>query len=496
MAGMMPPAAEWMLLVRMASPLIALFAAASVALVASAIDRDEESGVGGWIALIGLAASFALAWLLWPEARGARIAMLAIDRLSLVAWMITAAAGLFASALSLPYVARRSIPRGDYFALLLFACFGMGVLAAADDLVAILVGLETMSLAAYALTGSMRGDARSLEGALKYFLMGAFATAFFAMGIAFLIGSAGTTDLALLAERAADVATGEGRAFFLFGCAMAAVGFAFKVAAVPFHAWAPDAYDGAPTPIASLMATGIKAAAVVAFARLALGAAAHTGFLWHHLIWALAAATMVVGNLAAIRQDNLKRMLAYSSIAHAGYLLVAFPAILVDPAGALRAILLYLVAYVVMTAGAFAAVTAVGLASGEPVEVTGLAGLGRRRPWLAAAFALFLVSLAGFPPTLGFFGKYYLFLAAVRGGDIGLVVVAVLASVVSVFYYLRPIVAMYFHEAKGDKSLLERSSAPLAPAVVAVLAVAAMAVLAFGVLPGNLVAFIQSTIPQ
>ena len=494
-----PTSAEWMTLLKFTSPLIALFVSAAVALLFSAFLEDEESSFPGYLSLAGLAASFALAWQLWPQAEGARIAMLAIDRMALLSWMIIAVAGIFASAVSIPYLslpACRSpeggvspVSRGDYFSLLLFSSFGMGVLVAAGDLVAVLVGLETMSLAAYALAGSLRGRAASLEGALKYFLMGAFATAFFAMGIAFIIGSAGTTDLAMLSERAADVVEGEGRSFFLFGCAMALIGFAFKIAAVPFHSWAPDAYDGAPTPIAALMATGIKAAAVVALARFAFSAPVHAGALWGGLIFALAIATMFVGNLAAIRQDNLKRMLAYSSIAHAGYLLVAFPSMLSYPTSSLRAILLYLVAYVVMTAGAFAAVAAIEERCGS-ADIQGIQGMGRRRPWLAAAFTLFLLSLAGFPPTLGFFGKYYLFLSAVRGGDIALVVAAVLASVISVYYYLRPVVVMYFY---GEKTR-EEKTAPLSPAIVAVLAVAAAAVIAFGILPGNLVALIEGTV--
>ncbi|HPQ80549.1 MAG TPA: NADH-quinone oxidoreductase subunit N, partial [bacterium] len=453
-----PTASQWMTLLELASPLLVILCAALAALLHSAFLEEEESFFSAYLALAALAASFLLAWRVWPCAHGERIALMAIDRLSILSWMIVAVAGIFSAATSLSWIGKTSpargegatpaIRRGEYFSLLLFSCFGMGVLVAAGDLVAVLVGLETMSLAAYALVGSARGRAASLEGALKYFLMGAFATAFFAMGIAFIIGSAGSTDLAVLSERASDIVAGEGRAFFLFGCAMALIGFAFKVAAVPFHSWAPDAYDGAPTPVSSLMATGVKAAAVVALARFAFSAAAHAGGIWSGVVFGLAVATMVVGNLAAIMQDNLKRMLAYSSIAHAGYLLVAFPSMLVYPASSLRAVLLYLVAYVLMTAGAFAAVCAIEGMTGR-VDVQGIQGMGRRRPWLSAAFTLFLLSLAGFPPTLGFFAKYYLFLSAVRGGDAALVVVALLASVVSIYYYLRPVVVMYFHDEKG-----------------------------------------------
>lgn len=481
--------ADWMRFLWFSSPLLALFAAAAVVLVWSALIKDGESIAPGAIAIAGLGLSFALAWRLWPEMEGAELAMFRFDRMAALSWMVVAASGAAAALISFPLFSRSDLPRGDFFGLMLLAAFGMGVLVAAGDLVVILLGLETMSMAAYALTGYLKGRATSIEGALKYFLMGAFATAFFLMGIAFLIGSAGTTDLSALAGRAADVAAGPGRAFFLFGCAMAAIGFAFKVAAVPFHAWAPDAYDGAPTAVASFMATGIKAAAFVAFVRFAAAAAAHGGALWHHLAWALAAATMIVGNLAAIRQDNLKRMLAYSSIAHAGYLLVVFPSILVAPMASFRAVMLYLIAYVVMTAGAFAAVAAAGPDGARSASIADVRGMGQSRPWLAAAFSLFLVSLAGFPPTLGFFGKYYLFLAAVRNGDAALVVVAVLASVVSVSYYLRPVAVMYF---RGEEPA--EATAALSPPVVAVLVVAAVSVIAFGIFPQDLVALVQGSI--
>lgn len=479
---------DWQMLLKFSAPLLVILAASAVVLVGAALSEEERPHLPGTVALAGLVLAFLLVWRLWPQAPPKPIAMLSLDRFAMMGWMISIIAAVFAAMLSIPYLAMRDVPKPDFYGLLLISTFGMGILAAGSDLVTILLGMETMSLAAYALTGYLRGREASIEGALKYFLMGAFATAFLIMGIAFLLGSTGTTDLALMASRSRDVVSGEGRAFFLFGVAMVVTGFGFKIAAVPFHSWAPDAYDGAPTPVTAFMATGIKAAAFVAFMRIALSAGSAGGVLWHHLIFAISIATMFFGNLAAIRQDNLKRMLAYSSIAHGGYLLVIFPSISVDPTGAMRAIILYLVSYVLMTAGAFAAVVAIGLAPGEPVDINALAGLARRRPVLAAAFALFLVSLAGFPPTLGFFGKYYLFLAAVRNGDVWLVVAAVLASVVSVYYYLRPVVVMYFREGREERE------ASLSPLVVAVLAITAMAVITFGILPQDLVAFVQGSV--
>lgn len=482
---------EWMELLRFSLPLLVIFGTGCLVLLLSAFASDSESNYAGPITIAAIASAFVIAWQLWPEASGVKLAMLRFDRLTIVSWLVITISALASAALSFPYLKSRRLPAGEYYALVLFGAFGMGLLVAAADLVTVLLGLEVMSLAAYALTGYKRNQTASLEGAIKYFLTGAFATAFFLMGVAFLIGSAGTTDLSTLANRAIDIAGSEGRAFFLFGAAMAAIGFSFKVAAAPFHAWAPDAYEGAPTPIAAFMATGIKAAAFVAFARFAIAVAASGGVFWHHMIWGIAVLTMAWGNLAAIRQENLKRMLAYSSIAHAGYVLVIFPSILVSPTGALRAIILYLTAYIITTIGAFAVVVAVGVTDAAPATISGVLGLGKKRPWLAAVFTLFLVSLAGIPPTLGFFGKYSLFLAAVHNGDALLVIVAVLASVVSVFYYLRPVVAMYFMSREEGEVT---ASTAISPAIAAVLALAAMAVLALGILPQNLVAFVQGSV--
>jgi len=479
---------DWLQILQSSSPLLAILCAAVATLIVAAFTEEDDSQLPWIIALVGLSAGFVLAWYLWPKTPAGPILMLSFDRISIVGWIIVIMSAISAAAMSLTYLARHEIRSSDYFALMLLATFGMGILISGSDLISILMGLEIMSVGAYALTGYLTKRASSVEGAMKYFLMGAFATAFFVMGIAFIFGSAGSTDLATISSRAVAVVSTEGRAFFLFGIAMTLVGFGFKVALVPFHAWAPDAYDGAPTPVASFMATGVKAAAFIAFIRFASAAAVHGGLLWHHLVFALAVITMIIGNLAAIRQDNLKRMLAYSSIAHAGYILVVFASISADPSGSMRAIILYLFAYVIMTAGAFAILVAMESEVGEPVDINRLSGLSHRRPFIAAAFTIFMLSLAGFPPTLGFFGKYYLFLAAVKNGDAWLVVVAVLASVISVYFYLRPIMVMYFREEKESQT-----PAAATPAIVAIIALAALAVIVFGILPQNLVALVQGS---
>jgi NADH-quinone oxidoreductase subunit N len=478
---------DWFTLVKLASPLLVLLAASAVVIAGGALAEDGDS-TSPVVALVGLGLAFVMAWRLWPTAPGTAVLALSFDRLSVASQMTVILSAVFVVMLSIPYLRAQGQMRAEYSGLLLLSVLGMGVLVSAGDLIVVLLGLEIMSLTVYALTGYLRRQRESVEAALKYFITGAFATAFFVMGLAFLFGSVGTTDLQLLAQRAPEVAAGPGRAFLLFGVAMVVVGFGFKVAAVPFHTWVPDAYQGAPTPITAFMATGVKVAAFIALARFALAVAGSLGDLWSHVFRGLALITIVVGNLAAIRQDNIKRMLAYSGIAHAGYILIIFPTFIHGDPASLRAVLLYLIAYGLTIIGAFSAVVAIGLETPTAVDMSRLSGLARTRPILAAALALFLLSLAGFPPTLGFFGKYYLFMEALRQGEVFLVVVGVLGTLVSIYYYLRPIVAMYFRETGG----LPRQV--LHPLILAVLIVAAMAVIAFGILPQGLVALVTASV--
>ena len=477
---------DWFALLNAGLPWIVVFAAAVVAFLTAALVEDEDSMIIPLVTLGAIAIAFVISWQRWLAVQPALSAgMLVFDKLSFFMWLVILVAAAIAVLLSIPYLKARGFVRAEYYGLLLLSALGMGCLVSAGDLLMIYLGIETMSMAVYVLAGFLRARASSNEAALKYFLIGAFASAFLLMGIAFIFGSAGTTNLSVLAERSVEIMNGEGRPFYLFGMAMLLVGFGFKVAAVPFHAWAPDVYDGAPTPITVFMATAVKAAAFVAFLRLSTSAFRAGGDLWIQVITVMSVATMLVGNLAAIVQENIKRMLAYSSIAHAGYILVAFPAIVNDPQGAGRAILFYLFAYVLMTAGAFAIVVVMGLGPHEHTDINHLAGLGKRRPFLAAALSLFLISLLGIPPTVGFFGKYYLFLTAVKSGFIWLVVIAVINSALSAYYYLRPIVIMYFKPV--DETL---PAEPLSPAIVAVLAVTALGVAYFGLFPSDLLAIV------
>ena len=393
-------------------------------------------------------------------------------------------AGLFlAVLLSASYLKRTEAERGEYYALMLFAASGMSLLAMSDALVMIFISLEVMSLAVYALCAWLRRTQRSTEAAFKYFLLGAFSSAIFLYGAALAYGATGSTHLS-------DIAAGaSGRHPELLGPALAllAAGFAFKVAAVPFHMWAPDVYEGAPTPVTAFMAVGVKAAAFAALFRTLVVAFHASPDKWGPVVGALAILTMVVGNLVALPQRNVKRMLAYSAIAHAGYLLVAVSAAASPAARELggQAMLFYLLAYTVTAAGAFGMAAAIERKDDESPAAWDLdrfAGLSRRRPVLAAFMASFLISLAGVPPTAGFMGKLLVFRAALDAGQVGLAIVGVLTSAVAAYYYLRVVVYMYFRPPEP-----EVAQEPRMPALDFSLGLACALVFVLGLAPGRLV---------
>lgn len=345
-------------------------------------------------------------------------------------------------AISRGYLAREMASHSEYYLLLLSATLGMMLMAAAGDLIVIFLGIELMSISLYILVGFLRGRPTSNEASLKYLLLGAFATGFLLYGIALVYGAVGTTNL-----REIGLALSQGRFsgdfVLLGGLAMLIVGFGFKVAAVPFHMWAPDVYEGAPTAITAFISAGPKAAAFVAFLRVLTVSMPSLQVEWTAALWVLAVLTMTVGNLSALGQRSIKRMLAYSSVAHAGYLLVALAA------GSERGIssaLFYLMAYTFMNIGAFAVVILVGRKEEENLDISGYAGLGFRHPGLGLAMTLFMVSLAGLPPTAGFFGKFYIFSAAVEAGLVSLAIIGVLNSLVSVYFYLGVVVSMYMRQ--------------------------------------------------
>ena len=378
--------------------------------------------------------------------------------------------------ISIAYIRKTGLEHGEYSALLLFSTLGMMIMASSLDLMTIFLGLETLSIPLYILAGFLREQRKSNEAALKYLLLGAFASGFLLYGIALVYGATGSINLPRVAQALASGQVSS-PTLLSIGMGLLIVGFGFKVAAVPFHMWAPDVYEGAPTSVTAFMIAGTKAAAFAAFLRILMTGLPALQPDWSRVLWVLAVLTMTVGNVAAIAQTNIKRMLAYSSIAHAGYLLVALVTGTKLGSGA---ILFYLAAYACMTLGAFAAIVALAHREQERLTIGEYAGLGLTRPALGAAMALFMFSLAGVPPTAGFMGKLYIFSAAVQAGQIGLAVIGVLNSVISAFYYLRITVVMYMSPGKS-----EPAPDPLAPALSLALAITAAGTLLLGLLPSR-----------
>jgi NADH-quinone oxidoreductase subunit N len=452
-----------------------------VVLLAQAFTPKGKESPSATLSLGGLAAAFASVWMLATgSGLGAVTAgAVAADELSLFLHAVVLGIAALAVLLSPSYLRANGMERGEYYALLLFSVVGMLGLVSSLELVSIFVALEIMSIALYGMAGMDRRRVESQEAALKYFVTGAFASAFFLYGIALLYGVTWTTQLEKV-RLALAVASGESSVLAVLGAAMLLVGFGFKVASVPFHMWAPDVYEGAPTPATAFMSAGVKAAAFGALLRVFDFALPTLGSQWRPLVAVLAIVTMVLGNLAALAQTNLKRMLAYSSVAHAGYLLTAFVA---TPIVAGEAMLFYLAAYAAVNLGAFGTIAALARAGREPLALRDVAGLAERRPAVAAALALFLVSLTGIPVTAGFVGKFYLFNAAVSVGGVGVVLalVGVVMSVVSAYYYLRVVVAMYMREPVGEDDW-----SPVSPSAAFALAVCASFTLVLGIWPATL----------
>lgn len=341
------------------------------------------------------------------------------------------------------YIEQERIMYGEYFSLILFATSGMMLMAKGINLLLIFLGLEVLSLSTYVLAGIMKRDLKSNEAALKYFLLGAFSSAFLLYGIALIYGTAGSIDIPGILKY---LKGGFPSGVFLIGVALMIVGFGFKVAAVPFHMWTPDAYEGAPTSVTAFMSVGPKAAGFAAFLRIFISALLPIVSEWSGILWVIAILTMFVGNLAALVQENIKRMLAYSSIAHAGYIIIGI--IVADELGG-SALLFYLLSYTLMNIGAFT-VAILLRKEDEGYEIMDYAGASVKHPLLSLLMAVFLLSLAGFPPTAGFMGKFYIFSAAVKKGYIGLALIGVINSAISVYYYLRVVVLMYMVEPRRE----------------------------------------------
>jgi len=419
-------------------PMSCVTAAAIAAMIAEAFRAPGERMPIGPLGAIGLAGAAISSVLLWKDGASS-FGVVVADKFGLFVTFILIIVGVLSLAISEPTIDRERLPRGEYYALMLFALSGMMLMATATDLLIIFLALEVLSLAVYVLTGIRRDQALASEGALKYFLLGAFSSAFFLYGIAFTYGLTGSTRL----DRIGSLMAAQAMAptpMQLLAVGLLLVGFAFKVSAVPFHMWTPDAYEAAPPAITGFMSTGVKAAAFAAFVRVFLAAFEPLRPSWSPILWIVAAATMIVGTVVGVSQSSVKRMLAYSSIAHGGYLLLALLA--ANDVGK-AAVLFYLLTYAVTNIGAFGVISVLENTDQPNDRVRDYAGLWYTHPALAALMTIFLLSLGGFPPMAGFIAKWYVFSAAVNRGYTGLAVIGVLTSVVSVFFYLRIIVMMY-----------------------------------------------------
>jgi NADH-quinone oxidoreductase subunit N len=415
--------------------------------------------------------------------------LIQMDPFSVFFHLLIGTVSILVVLISGPYLERENLESAEFYALVFFATAGMGVLASAQELLTAFIGLEMSSISSYVLAGYRRDTLKSSEAAMKYFLLGSFATAFFLYGIALIYGVTGTTNLALMTS--VDSSSN----LLKLGLALLLIGLGFKVAAAPFQLWTPDVYEGAPTPVTALFSAGPKAATFALLLRIFATVPAATHF-WFWAFWILAALTMFVGNLGALVQTNVKRMLAYSSIAHAGYILVAFASVTylegnsdAGGAAAYAAVLFYLLSYALVKLGAFTIVSQLGGEGEKHLSLDDYAGLGRRQPVVAAALALFLLSLLGLPVTAGFFGKFYVFKAAVNSHLIWLAVLMAANSIIGAYYYFRLIVVMYMREPST-----EAGSAPVAIGfplpVNVVLAISAAGTVYFGLFPNQVLSFV------
>ncbi len=454
------------------APLAIVVCAALIVLLVESL-RHETELLNFWIAAVGLLASLVVGLLTLDNRGTAFYGMLTVGGYASFFAIVFSLSGLLSVLLSQRYIRKEGIEHGEYYVLILFAVAGMMTMGAAADLVSFFLGLEIMSVCFYVLAGFARRRLSSNEAALKYFLLGAFATGFLLYGIALLYGSTGSTSIAALAGSARAQA---GNPIFVIGAALLLIGLLFKVAVVPFHMWVPDVYEGAPTTITGFMSTGGKAAAFSAFLLIfAPGLLEQLGSL-RHVLALLAALTMIVGNVIAIAQLSIKRMLAYSSVAHAGYILTG---VIAANSYGQNGILYYLLAYTLMNVGAFGVLALLENADGTNVTFDDYAGLSKRQPLLAGLMALFMFSLSGIPPFAGFFGKYYVFAGAIGAGYTWLAIVGVLMSAVSAYYYLRVVVVMYFSDGTG------RSEPRFSPIGAAALIVSALAVVVLGLFPSS-----------
>lgn len=430
-----------------------------------------------WISLIGLAVTGVYVYSGWGNPQYGFNDAVALDNFAGFFNITLLASAALTILMSDDYLRREGYPVSEYYPLILFTTAGAMWMVSGTDMMTIFLGLEVMSISLYVLAGFFRGQLRSNEAGLKYFLLGAFSTGFLLYGVALIYGVTGSTKLSEIGIYLNAHSSLLGNPMTLAGLILLSIGFLFKIAAAPFHMWTPDVYEGAPTPITAFMSAGPKAAAFAAFLRIMEYCFFSLKGDWTEMFWVLAVLTMVVGNVIAIAQTNIKRMLAYSSIAHAGYALVGLVA--ANEIG-YSGILFYMLAYTFMNLGAFAVLVLAGKKGEDNLTLEGFAGFGFKRPFLGVAMSIFLFSLMGLPPTAGFAGKFYIFAGAIKAGYIWLAVIGVLNSAVSLYYYLRIMVYMYFRDPAEDYAWV---TMPVSVVVTIVLAI--IGVFYLGIVPGS-----------
>lgn len=404
-----------------------------------------------------------------------------VDHLSIFFIMIFTISSALTILISIDFNNREGFKAGEYYSLILFCTVGMILLASSTDMIMIFLGIEIVSICLYALAGFRGNDIRSNEAALKYFLLGAFATGFLLYGMALMYGATGSTNLLKISEL---IQSGEVnfKPLMLLGVVFLLIGFGFKIASAPFHMWAPDVYQGAPSPVTAFMAVGPKAAALAAFFRIFAETLPDISSFWEPLLYTIAVLTMFIGNLGAIMQTNIKRLLAYSSVSHVGYILIA---IMVKNSLGVASLLFYMLSYTVMIFGAFGIVILLGRKGDENLEIEGYSGLFLKHPVLAISMTIFLLSLGGLPPFAGFAAKFYIFSAAIKEGYLILVVIAVLNSAISFYYYLKVVVYMYMKEPIGEFRISP------SPITMFVIALAVIGVIELGIFPDPIISLAQ-----
>jgi NADH-quinone oxidoreductase subunit N len=466
------------------APIVTVSIAAILILIADVFCRKSFKNYMGCISFLIVIATGAIAYTQIGQNVYSFSNMFVVDSYSIFFNLVFLLSTAIVILMSDNYIKQEGVNYGEYYTLILFATVGMMLMAGGADLLTIFLGLEIMSISLYVLAGFTRDKVRSNEASLKYFLLGAFVTGFLLYGIALLYGATGTTNLKEIAAFIAEN-SGLSNTMIVAGTSLLIIGFGFKIACVPFHKWSPDVYEGSPTPVTAFMSIGPKAAAFAVFLRVFLVALPGLESKWSIVLWVLAVLTMTVGNLVAISQTNIKRMLAYSSIAHAGYALVA---IIVGGEFGIASLLFYMLAYTFMNLGAFAIIIVLGRKGEENAYIEDFSGLGYKHPLLAVAMCIFMFSLAGIPPLVGFIGKFYIFSAAIKSGFIILAIIGMINSVISVYYYLRVTVVIYM-----KKPIREFAPLSLSPLIIIAILLTICGTIYFGIFPSKIIAFAQQS---